>query len=354
MPCCSKGSGGSPKSECGVSNCKFPRDKSDCVPSKYCKKHTCEHFFSPSPGRSRCEKWKVALESVCPHHMICPISGCNQGRVQFRPSAEEPRFRREKYCYHHKCLVDGCGQLRSTLGQGPSGYQKYCNEHICRENGCNVRHMEGFYVCENHKCERHGCHAPRSSPRFCNTHNRCEWVESGGCIQLKEENYDFCSIHLQCETLGCRSQKARNSRHCTRHTCHERDCKVSSGNYDYCVEHRCGHEGCGEHRTRGATIYCARHSCHKGGCQLIKIARGQYCEAHICANSVCGNQRVLGELCELHFREQCVEEARASWDEDRQKLEDELDRNRTSMTNQDAEIRQRDQEICRLRHCLPN
>ncbi|KAI0133269.1 hypothetical protein F4776DRAFT_126534 [Hypoxylon sp. NC0597] len=294
---CTQKISGTPRPACSIPNCKVRRDSSHCITSKYCKKHTCEHFSSPTPGGTRCEKSKEPWDSVCSYHVICPIGNCNRARLQFLLSAGEPKFRREKYCDKHKCSLEGCAELRSTLGQQPFQYRPYCNQHSCQENGCLERHTEGFTVCGNHKCNVRGCPAPKkNSRRFCDNHNRCG---SAGCTGSKEENQDFCSIHLQCETTGCRARKTANSRHCVRHTCRERDCTHSSGDYDYCVEHRCGYEGCGEHRTVGATRFCAHHSCQRRGCQLSRTPNGLYCETHTCTHMECGKERVFTDLCEI-------------------------------------------------------
>ncbi|KAI0830449.1 hypothetical protein F5Y06DRAFT_206930 [Hypoxylon sp. FL0890] len=112
---------------------------------------------------------------------------------------------------------------------------------------------------------------------------------------------------------------------------------------------RCEHEGCGEHRTIGATRFCAHHSCQRRGCQLPKTPRGLYCETHACAYSECGNERVVRELCEFHYREECQEGVRAELDEERRRLEYELERNRNTILALDTELRQRDQTIQQLR-----
>ncbi|KAI1135357.1 hypothetical protein F5Y05DRAFT_180255 [Hypoxylon sp. FL0543] len=346
---CQKVSGTPARPGCNVPNCKLRRESFDSVPSKYCKKHTCEHFSSPPPGKPRCDKWKEPWESVCSHHVICPISNCNQARLQFRLSGPEPKYRRGKFCYNHKCLLEECGELRSTLGQGPLQYRPYCNEHICQDSACPAMHVEGFNFCVNHKCESWGCPAPRASRRFCDNHNRCQWVPWGSCALPKEENQDFCSRHLQCETQDCRLRKAPNLKHCVKHTCRERDCKDSSGNYAYCIEHRCGHEGCGEHRTVGATMFCALHSCQSRGCKLLRTPRGLYCETHTCIYSGCGNEKVIRELCEFHFQEECQEGVRADHDEERRRFEYERERGRNTILALETELRQRDQTIQQLR-----
>ncbi|OTA57997.1 hypothetical protein K449DRAFT_437018 [Hypoxylon sp. EC38] len=297
---CSQKGLGTHRSECSVLNCKIRRDNSHSITSKYCKKHTCEHFSSPGLGGPRCDKSKEPWDSVCSDR------NCNRARLQFLLSAGELKYKREKYCDKHKCSVEGCAELRSTLGQQPFQYRPYCNDHACQENGCLERHMNDFNVCENHKCNIRGCPAPkRHSRRFCDNHNRCGW---NGCTGIKEENQDFCSIHLQCETLGCRVRKAPNSRHCEQ---------------------------------RGSVhIILAKE-------EVAYSQKPQ--EGYTCVTLECGKERVFSELCEVHYGEKCRAVAREGWEEDRQRMEDERVRNRNIIIAQDRVLRERDEEINRLR-----
>ncbi|OTA85300.1 hypothetical protein M434DRAFT_36183 [Hypoxylon sp. CO27-5] len=253
----------------------------------------------------------------------CPIAHCNRARLQFLLSDGEPKYKREKYCDK----LEGCAELRSTLGQQPFQYRLYCNGHTCQENGCLERHMEDFNVCENHKCNIRGCPAPkRHSRRFCDNHNRCGW---NGCTGKKEENQDFCSIR-PCQELKCPFIDDANR------------FQISNARPWVVVFEKRQTQG-----TIDVDMKVVENI--ELGCLLPKTLRGLYCETHTCVTLECGKERVVSDFCEIHYGERCRAVAREGWEEDRQRMEDERERNRITIRALDHELRQRDETINRLR-----
>ncbi|KAI1214443.1 uncharacterized protein F4807DRAFT_128696 [Annulohypoxylon truncatum] len=227
------------KMVCSFQCCKSRRDESGRISSKYCKKHTCAHFHMDEE-LPRCERPKDPSDSVCIYHARCPIDNCKKARIQIQIDilADEPRFKREKYCSDHTCLYEGCVEIRSTMRQGEVQYRPYCNEHVCHADGCaerNTKPLGGWY-CKIHGCKKAGCSKEAdNSRRYCEQHNRCEWSPSR-CLNPKLSGKELCATHSQCETDGCQAWKEPDSPHCLKHSCGERGCKISSGNYKYCNE----------------------------------------------------------------------------------------------------------------------
>ncbi|KAI2467305.1 hypothetical protein F4781DRAFT_316302 [Annulohypoxylon bovei var. microspora] len=349
MLCRPRQTGAATRTGCSTPCCKCRKDESGVVASKHCKKHTCEHFHSPSPGASRCEKSKDPSDSVCSHHVRCPIGNCNKARMQKRIPADEPKFKREKYCGDHKCSLETCAQLRNTLGTGQVLYRPYCNKHACHADGCTEKNTEPRSVyCTRHNCQKRTCGSQiGNDPRYCENHNRCEW-SLGYCVHQKRPDKELCVMHLQCDTDGCDEWKDSGSKHCQKHTCHERKCDNSSGNFDYCSKHRCEYRDCGEHRAVAKGGFCARHVCQKDGCKESRGDKGIYCGTHSCTEPECGNEKVFRDLCDAHYQCQCERNLEVRWNEDRENMRFNLEMKDQALRTQYSLIRERDDLIQRL------
>ncbi|KAI1087632.1 hypothetical protein F5B19DRAFT_62123 [Rostrohypoxylon terebratum] len=341
------------QTECARTGCSFPccksrRDETSRAPSKYCKKHTCAHFYITEEV-PRCEKSKDPSDSVCPYHARCPIENCRKARIQIQVEnpADELRFKRQKYCGDHTCLHEGCTNMRSTLGQGRMDFRPYCNDHVCHADGCtekNTRPCGGWY-CKSHKCTNPGCsNQAVDKCQYCEEHNQCE---TASCTNPKRPGKEFCITHLECETDGCHKLKESHSSHCSNHTCGERGCKTSSGNFKYCQEHRCGYQDCGEHRAVEGK-FCPRHSCQRCGCQKQRCYRGMYCLTHTCTDHDCGDARDYGDFCENHYRGEYGRRIEERLDEDLRKMRIDIETKDLALEGQRQRLKELDEQVRRL------
>ncbi|KAI1480732.1 hypothetical protein F4774DRAFT_69805 [Daldinia eschscholtzii] len=272
---------------CDAPCCRSEVERRDQTSSKYCKKHTCEHFWEPLFNADRCQNHKQPEDSVCPLHIGCIAVGCMNGRIQYydRSRAGTSQYRRWRYCIDHKCSAPDCSNERATVGTA-NQYRPFCGDHNCRADNCPNRVIEGTDCCQAHKCQVPNCMTRADSrSRLCFIHNRCEWV-SPSCDRPKEMGRKYCAEHLRCQTPGCGRPKLDGSIHCAHHTCRERGCNISSGEFDFCLNHRCEwEEGC-EH-PRSGDRYCLLHSCRSEGCPECVNDTGIFCDAHACSRDGC-------------------------------------------------------------------
>ncbi|OTB01136.1 hypothetical protein M426DRAFT_222525 [Hypoxylon sp. CI-4A] len=337
------------KTVCAASSCRCHRDVVTGVISKYCKGHTCSYFYSPPPpGGTRCNNRKEVSDSLCLIHCSCPIVGCRKAKIQHRCIGDETKFTRAKFCNDHECCADGCQEQRTCLDPiQPNKYRPYCRNHVCKHDKCIEKILPGSQFCKKHKCEEYGCQLQRvGSSVFCQTHNQCEAPD--GCNRPKERGEKLCTIHLQCEADGCVDKKVGDTPYCSKHTCQERNCLMSSDGFKYCKKHRCEYEGCGEHRRLGTARFCALHSCQKNNCRNQREDTGLFCTNHTCEHCGCCNEKEFRNLCEFHYREECRIEATAQWSEEQRRLKSNLERERVTNQATIAELIKRDREIQQL------
>ncbi|KAI1452304.1 hypothetical protein F4805DRAFT_41418 [Annulohypoxylon moriforme] len=337
------------KTGCGFPCCKSRRDETGCMHSKYCKKHTCSHFYKHDES-PRCDKSKDPNDSVCINHRKCPVLNCNKAKIEVQICTNELRFRRERYCSDHECSVEGCHEERKTLGGGEIRYTLYCVNHTCVVDRCTEQRTGSLLWCNKHKCKKGNCSSLVVSNRqYCEAHNRCDWPS---CSNSKQAGKEYCTTHLQCETDGCENLKDfdSHSSHCSYHTCHERQCNNSSGDYDYCNRHRCECEGCGEHKAirLGECRYCPRHSCQRDHCLERRCCRGVYCARHSCMGDGCGNVRDHGDFCESHWQSNYENSRGHCWDDERRRLRSDLEIRDAAIEEQRNRIRQQEEQIRRL------
>ncbi|KAI5864402.1 hypothetical protein GGS23DRAFT_497818 [Durotheca rogersii] len=340
------------KPGCAATCCRGRKDESGPVSSKFCKKHTCDHFYFPIPMKApRCEFQKDPKDSVCPHHVICTVQGCECPRLQYR-DPDNPVFRRYKFCYDHKCALRECPEKRRPDGINQNQFMTYCDNHNCIAEGCHSMVQAGRSCCERHTCGRPGCMAITvNQGRFCRTHNVCEWPD---CHQPKTDPHNLCRIHTQCSTAGCTVLKQIGSMHCANHTCFLRGCNNSTGAFRLCTSHRCQFASCNEHRrTAPGALHCPSHSCRSRGCRNGVEEETPYCEAHACEAPGCRLEAKLEweHKCLDHFKRRYESVGEARLIDEVRELRQVLGERMAVIQDQEECIRRQDAMIRRFGCC---
>ncbi|KAL7624197.1 hypothetical protein AAE478_005756 [Parahypoxylon ruwenzoriense] len=135
------------KMECAAPSCKSRKDSSGPVASKFCKKHTCAHFYSRSPPGPRCDNWKYPSDSVCPNHTCQRCDSIVEGNSVF--------------CHtHNLCEVPGCDRPRTNMNG-------LCQSHLkCSIPTCQVPKANDSLFCLNHTCGERGCRKPNGNHSY--------------------------------------------------------------------------------------------------------------------------------------------------------------------------------------------
>ncbi|KAI8960660.1 hypothetical protein F5Y11DRAFT_261211 [Daldinia sp. FL1419] len=198
-------------------------------------------------------------------------------------------------------------------------------------------------------CRAPGCARIAAFPApFCSTHNRCEWGPPN-CDRPRAGNARYCREHLQCQTPGCAALKMEGSFHCVNHTCRERGCNISSGQHDYCDDHRCEWEDECKFPKLGER-YCPLHSCRSDGCPEPINCSGIFCDTHACSRCGCKMEAkaCLENKCYDHWKEDVEACLRAEWCDEKRGYIQRLSENYHFIQDQDRRIRQQHDQIWRL------
>ncbi|KAI2632228.1 hypothetical protein GGR54DRAFT_25441 [Hypoxylon sp. NC1633] len=346
------------RTACAVRGCGGTPDSRNQQVSRYCKMHTCIHFWIPLfPGAQPCQLQKTPTDSVCQHHVECQAYSCTNGRIECRNPASrpgEPQYRRLLYCFEHKCEERSCETLRKLDVGGR--YYRYCENHNCAAvtATCYEKAMGGGF-CARHKCAMCNREIETHSARFCRTHNTCEWIRNERCTRRKEAGFALCVRHRQCDIDVCSELKEAGSMFCRGHTCPIRGCTAAIDNlvFKICITHRCRYAGCGEHQMIGLSPHCSRHSCHHVNCTNSIDLWAIFCRTHACTHLGCRDEAEFEGRCRRHLRDFYQREAedisRTRLEEMEQRLKTRIEELEQSLA---STIRQSDQKIDELQREL--
>ncbi|KAI0384791.1 hypothetical protein F5Y04DRAFT_221216 [Hypomontagnella monticulosa] len=266
---------------CVARGCEFEVERRGQIASRFCARHTCQHFWEPLLGEQRCQNEKPPGDSVCFHHIRCQVPGCTHGRMQeFDPrgTAGVPQYRRQRYCSYHKCAMRGCPNVRIFI-VAINRYDEYCDEHT---RDADVRDPSPPHKRPTEEC------IPEDDAHH-NTGNQCGRAT---CNCWKQRDQTCCG--RQCKVETCPNLKKGGSWQCVEYTYCEKDCNYSSGCHNYCDD-RCGSNGC--IYFKAGPCYCPRY-CYSGtGCPG-RVNYGIYYgfSGNKCCAQWCDHQRVQRQV----------------------------------------------------------
>ncbi|KAI1659155.1 hypothetical protein F4813DRAFT_23492 [Daldinia decipiens] len=319
----------------------FIRSTTTCHTKKLCDAPCC---------KVEVERRDQVSSKHCKKHIVCIAIGCMNARMQYydRGRAGTPQYKRRKYCFDHKCIATECPNQRAPM-LAPNQYRPFCDDHNCRATDCPNQALEGTTCCRGHKCQIRDCMHIAAPPfPFCLEHNRCEWGPPI-CNRPKERNRKYCREHLQCQTPGCVLQKIEGSLHCMEHACRERGCNISSGEHDYCDDHRCEWEEECEYAKSGER-YCPLHSCRSEGCPECVNCTGIFCDTHACSRCGCKVEAkpCLENKCYDHWKEDVETCVRAEWCDEKRGLTQRLSEKDHFIQEQDRRLREQHDQLWKL------
>ncbi|KAI2632530.1 hypothetical protein GGS26DRAFT_80325 [Hypomontagnella submonticulosa] len=177
---------------CRAPGCQLEVERRGQVASRFCRRHTCEHFWEPIPGEQRCQNEKHPVDSVCSQHIGCQVPGCTNGRMQEldpQVTTGGPQYRRQRYCSYHKCSLRDCPNLRGFI-TASNRYHQYCDEHQRHPDECDT----GTIYRRTRRC----CQPPD--------------YRTQECCPLEENQVQDCSVYNTCARATCSRRKQRDQR----------------------------------------------------------------------------------------------------------------------------------------------
>ncbi|KAI0120938.1 hypothetical protein BJ170DRAFT_715087 [Xylariales sp. AK1849] len=263
-----------------------------------------------------------------------------------------PYFAEEKnsFCGSHCCQIVGCNRQGVRHGR--------CLEHMsCQKDGCQCFALEGkpfrsnpVVIAEMWQMVSVLCVRIMSvASRAALLPARAE-VPSAFSIFITGQSADKCGVP------NCRQSKSTpgnpQTKYCYAHRCSEDDClRLAEVPNGYCQSHSCTRGDCNNKRASVSSAYCSDHQCMVPGCYAGAISEGWYCDAngHACTANGCLERAISKRgrhaRCEDHL---VSEERRAAaskvfleFDDERVRLEAEIERLRRAVDLRDWEDRRR-------------